>query len=186
MATLPVYSSRDVKISWSGEPIDGLAPDTFITFSRNSDLTDEEVGADGQLSISRLPDRTGTMTITLQQQSMGNHILSGVMERQEASGVFIRGAITISDPSGSILAELGAAHLKTAPEVGLGSTATGQTRDWVFFCESMKFTTTPGGANFVEQEITRINSAIDSIATIGRAAGSIAGAVGAIGNSGLF
>ena len=142
---LPVYSSLDVQVSWNGVPIDGLAPDSFVTFSRNSDLTDEEVGADGLLSISALPDKTGTCTISLQQASQSNLILSGVLLQQEDSGLFIRGDLTIADPSGSVLALLHGAHLKKAPEVVLGSSATGKTRDWVFFCEKLKFTSAPNG-----------------------------------------
>ncbi len=142
---LPVYSSLDVQVSWNGVAIDGLAPDSFITFSRNADITDEEVGASGELSISVLPDRTGTCTISLQQNSRSNLILSGVMLAQEESGSFIRGALTIADPSGSVLALLTGVHLKKAPEVTLGSSASGKTRDWVFFCETMKFTSAPTG-----------------------------------------
>jgi len=144
---LPVYSSKDVKVIWSGAPIDGLAPDSFITFSRNSDITDEEVGADGQLAISRLPDKTGTCTISLQQGSRGNFILSGVMVSQESGLGFPRGSITITDPSGSVLALLKNCHLKTAPEITLGSSATGQTRDWVFYCEELQFTSSPEGVD---------------------------------------
>ena len=144
---LPVYSSRDVKVIWAGAPLDGLAPDSFVTFSRNSDITDEEVGADGQLAISRLPDKTGTCTISLQQGSRGNFILSDVMLKQESGQGFPRGSITISDPSGSVLALLKNCHLKTAPEITLGDKQTGQTRDWVFFCEELQFTSSPEGVD---------------------------------------
>lgn len=144
---LPVYTSKDVKVIWAGAPIDGLAPDSFVTFSRNSDLTDEEVGGDGQLSISRLPDKTGTCTISLQQGSRGNFILAAVMLQQENGQGFPRGSLTITDPSGSVLALLRNCHLKTPAEITLGSSATGQTRDWVFYCEELQFTSTPEGVD---------------------------------------
>ena len=142
---LPVYSSKEVSIAWSGTKLDGLAPDSFVSFALNSDLTDEEVGADGQLSISRLPDGTGVCTLSFQQNSNSNLILSGVLLTQQNSPTFITGSLTIVDPSGSVLALLTNAHIKTAPEQTLGSTATGVTRDWVFFCEGMNFTSTPEG-----------------------------------------
>jgi hypothetical protein len=161
--SLPIYSSRDVQVAWSGVPLTGLSPDSFVTFSRNSDLTDEEVGADGQANISRLPDRTGACTISLQQNSPGNIILSGVMQNQEANSSFVTGTLTVSDPSGSVLALLTGVHLKTAPEVSLGSSANGATRDWVFWCEGMKFNSTPEGlADSIANSATIIGG-IDTI-----------------------
>lgn len=160
---LPVYSSSDVKVAWSGVPLDGLAQDSFVTFSRNSDLTDEEVGADGQVSISRSPDKTGTCTISLQQQSLANHILSGVLLLQEDSGDFFRGSLTIADPSGSVLALMSGCHIKTAPEVDLGSSASGKTRNWVFFCEKMKFTSAPEGLASEVANSAAIVGGIDTI-----------------------
>ena len=144
---LPVYSSKEVAVSWSGTALDGLAPDSFVTLALNSDLTDEEVGADGQLSISRMPDGTGTVTLSFQQQSNANLILSGVLLSQQNSPTFITGSLTVVDPSGSVLALMTNAHIKTAPEQTLGSSATGVTRDWVFFCESMNFTSKPEGVD---------------------------------------
>lgn len=142
---LPVYTSREVSVAWSGQKLDGLAPDSFVSFSLNSDLTDEEVGADGQVNISRLPDSTGTCTLSFQQNSNANLILSGILLAQQNSPTFIVGSLTIVDPSGSVLALLTNAHIKTAPEVTLGSTATGATRDWLFYCEGMNFTSAPEG-----------------------------------------
>ena len=143
--SLPVYNSREVQCSWNGVALTGLAPDSFITFSRESDLTEVEVGADGQANISRLPNRTGTCTISLQQNSPGNIILSGVMLEQEANSTLFVGSLTIADPSGATLALLTGVHLQVAPEVSLGSSANGATRDWVFWCEGMKFTSAPEG-----------------------------------------
>ena len=161
--SLPVYSSRDVKVSWGGQALSGLAPDSFITFSRASDLTDEEVGADGQANISRLPDRTGTCTISLQQNSLGNLILSGVMLNQENQSSFVTASLTVVDPSGSVLAFMTGVHLKTAPEVSLGSSASGATRDWVFWCETMQFSAAPEGLAQSIAESAEIAGGISTI-----------------------
>jgi hypothetical protein len=157
---LPVYSSKDVSIAWSGQKLDGLAPDSFVTLAMNADLTDEEVGADGQLSVSRLPDGTGTCTLVFQQNSTANLILSGVMAAQQNSPTFITGSLTVVDPSGSVLALMTNAHLKTAPEQVLGSTATGSTRSWVFYCEGMNFTAAPEG---VPADLGAVTGAISTI-----------------------
>ena len=171
--SLPVYSSRDVKVAWSGTELQGLAPDSFITFTRNADLTDEEVGAGGDLSISRLPDRTGSCSIILQQQAPANLRLAEAISRQESSGVFITGHLTIQDPSGSVLAELTNAHIKTAPEVDLGSSATGKSRTWVFFCEGMRFQAAPGGTGIVDSLKDLVVNEVDGL--IDRASDEISG-----------
>ncbi len=160
---LPTYSSRCVNLSWSGAPITGLAPDSFITFSRASSLTEAEVGADGIASISKLPDRTGTCTVSLQQNSPGNHILSGIIKRQEAICTLITGTLAISDPAGSVLATLTGVHLQEAPEVSLGSSANGSTLDWVFWCEGMEFTSTPEGASAAVTGNVTISGGIETI-----------------------
>lgn len=160
---LPVYNSREVQVAWNGYPITGLVSDSFVTFSRNSDLTEEEVGADGQLSISILPDRTGTCTLDVQQNSLGNLVLAGVMEAQELDGSFITGTLSITDPSGSVLAVLNGCHLKTAPEISLGQSAVGASRSWVFFCENMKFSSSPAG---ITDAVSQAAGIAGGIATI--------------------
>ena len=160
---LPVYSSRDVSVTWSGVALDGLAPDSFVTFSRNADLTDEEVGSDGKVAISRTPDKTGTCTLSFQQNSEANLVLSGVLAAQESSPTFITGSLTVVDPSGSVIALLTNSHIKTAPESTLGITATGQTKDWVFFCEGMNFTSAPEGVSAVAEVAARVAGAIDTV-----------------------
>lgn len=161
---LPVYSSKEVSVAWTGQKLDGLAPDSFVTFSLNSDITDEEVGADGQVNISRLPDGSGTCTISLQQNSTSNLILSGILAAQVGvTKAFVTGSLTVVDPSGSVLALMTGAHIKTAPENSLGSTATGVTRDWVFFCETMAFTSLPEGVAEDSTEAALVAGAISGI-----------------------
>lgn len=145
MAQLPVFSAKNVKVAYLGYTLDGLSPDSFVEFSLSTNLTDEEVGADGSVSISMSPDETGTCTISLQQNSPSNIFLSGLLARQRVEGKLASGALSILDPSGSVVAVLSKAHIKTAPTIGLGSTATGKTHDWVFFCQSMLFTSVPEG-----------------------------------------
>ncbi len=145
MANLPVYSSRAVRVSYLAYDLEGLAPDSFVEFALSSDLTDEEIGADGSVAISISPDQTGTCTISLQYNSPSNVFLSGVLNLQRTSGQLARGSFTIRDPSGGVIATLTDAHLKTAPTVSLGSSATGNTQDWVFFCQKLHFVSVPEG-----------------------------------------
>jgi Protein of unknown function (DUF3277) len=144
--SLPVYSSSDVNVAWGGVAIVGLAKGTFITITPNSDLTDEEVGSDGQLSISIMADRTAKVMLQLQQGSPSNQLLAAVLlDQLEGSRTFKRASLTIADPSGSVLCILTGAYIKAFPEIVMGETATGQNRTWTFFCEKVKYTSAPPG-----------------------------------------
>lgn len=161
---LPVYSSKDVKINWVGAPLTGLAPDTFVTFSYNSDNTDEKIGADGSVEISLNPDRSGTCTLTFLQESFTNAVLGGVQSAIKGGGFLPQGTLTIADPSGSVLAILRGAHIKTAPEIVMGATT--QERAWTFFVEDLWFaaTTKEVAKTITDADADRIVGLIDTIA----------------------
>lgn len=142
MAQLPVYSSRNLQVGWGDYVLEGLAPDSSITFSLSSPLTDTEVGADGSVAISISPDETGTCTVSLQQNSPGNNFLSGVLNTQRENGQLVEASFTIKDPSG-LVAVLRDAHIMEAPEITRGNTATGVTVDWIFFCRKLHFQSVP-------------------------------------------
>lgn len=162
---LPIYSSKDVVISWGGASLDGLAEDGFVSFSRNTDITDTEVGSDGQLQISIMPDESGSCTLSFQQNSVSNQILSDVLRQQSQNRTLIVGDLTVSDPSGGVLAELKNAHIKTSPEVALGNSATGSTRDWTFYCETIDFTSDVALGISVDDTL-RITAAVSTIIDI--------------------
>lgn len=134
---LDVYSSRDVIVNWGGIGLDGFAPDSFITVSRNEDFTDEEVGADGKLQISVHPNRTATVTLVFQQNSSSNRVFSYVQETQNKTNKLIITSLSLTDPSSGTTFALGKAHLKSSPDFTYGSSATGQTREWTLFVENM-------------------------------------------------
>lgn len=159
---LPVYAARSVNVAWSGITFEGFAKDSFITFSRNADITDEEVGADGQTSISINPDYSGTCTLSLQKESPTNIALSGIINTQRADGGIYIADMTIVDPSGSAIAKLSKAHIKTAPEVPFGETATGTTYDWVFFAQDIIFQSVPEGVLPGNDSVAAALSAIDT------------------------
>lgn len=160
---LPVYSPRNVVINFLGHAAEGLAPDTFISFQYNTDITDEEVGGDGSVSVSMSPDETGTCTLSLMQESPTNKFLSGVLALQRTNGTIASGSFTIKDPSGAVIAKLSDAHIKTAPTIGLGSTATGSTRDWVIYCQKMVFLSVPEGDADSTGVLADISAAVENV-----------------------
>jgi len=161
MIKIPVYSSRLVKIAWAGHTFLGLAPDSFIEIAPNTDETDEEVGADSGTAISMSPDFGGTVTIKLQQNSPSNQRLSAIVNAQKLSGRLVSTNMTIKDPSGSVIALLFDAHIKTSPTMTRGNTATGSSHDWVFYVQDMNIQAVPEG--FADEA-----SAIADAASIGQ------------------
>lgn len=142
---LPTYASNKVSVAWSGIPFEGFAPDSFVSLNMNTDITDEEVGADGQLSISVNPDQTGTITVVLQKNSPTNIALSSILQTQKSNGGIYTAGMSVVDPSGSALAKADGAHIKTSPEMTFSSSAAGTSYTWVFFCEKLDFLSTPEG-----------------------------------------
>lgn len=160
---LPTYSAGCVRVAFMGIPLDGLAPDSFITVSRNTETTDTEVGADGQVSISKSPDLTGTCSIVLQQQSIANKILAGILSQQDASCEIIAGDISVYDPSGSMLAVMKNCHIQNTPEIDLGITATGKTRTWVFFVEKLIYAASPSGSGLTGGNLSYVTGQLGGI-----------------------
>lgn len=138
------YSPKDVNISFFGIAIEGFAPDSFIRARRNSDILNETVGASGELSLTRVADKTGEIEIELMQTAESNLLLSGLMYAMEFDGGVIPvGELMIQDPSGSALVIASNAYVKSMPEVELG--AEQSSRTWTFGCENMWYTSTPSG-----------------------------------------
>jgi len=140
---LPAYSPKDVNISFNGIAITGFAPDSFIRLSRNSDMLGETVGAAGELSLTKIADRTGSIEIELMQTAETNRLLSALALATENGGPIAVGSLIIQDPSGSVLATALNAYLKAFPDVELG--ADQNTKTWMFGCETLEYTSTPAG-----------------------------------------
>lgn len=157
---LPVYQSKQVKVSFFGESITGLA-DTFASISRNSDFTNEDVGADSSVGISVLPDETGIFELTLQQTSPANIFLSGVIETQKATGDLYSGSFTLTDPSGSAIVKLSNAHIKSGPTLTFGSSA--ETRTWTIFCCDYNYLSTPEGIAEDLGVVAEVAAAIETL-----------------------
>ncbi len=171
MASLPVYSSQDFQLFWSSVHLGGLAPDPFLVAMRNEDLTDEEVGADNQLSTSKTANRTGMFTVTFQQMSLSNKILADVVRRQEESSGLIKADLMIKDASGSVISNHRSCYIKTTPEQSFGSSATGSSRAWGFFVERFDFaglTETDGANPLVLARDAAVSAASASIIATGR------------------
>jgi Protein of unknown function (DUF3277) len=135
MAFIKTYAPQEVRVSWGGVSITGFADGEFITITPNSDLTDEVVGAQGDLALTKIANWTGTVTITLLQNAEFNLYFSNIYAAQQRAADVVRENLTIVDPSGSTLYECRDTHLKTAAPVTLSDGQNGKV--WTLFVGNM-------------------------------------------------
>ena len=96
------YDPAAVILTVDDQNILGYADGSFVNIARNNDLFTLTVGADGEATRSKSNDLSGRITITLQQTSPSNDILSALADADEQSnqGVF---AVQLKDASGQTL-----------------------------------------------------------------------------------
>jgi hypothetical protein len=135
MAYIKTYSPQSVRIAWAGVPITGYADGEFVTITPNSDLTDEVVGAAGDVALTKIANYTAMVTVTLLQNAESNLYLSNIYAAQQRADDIVRENLTIVDPSGSTLYECRDAHLKTAAPVTLSDGQNAKT--WTWFVSNM-------------------------------------------------
>lgn len=163
MAYIKTYSPKDVVIAWGGVAITGLAEDTFLTVTRNADNSEEVVGAQGDVALTKVANTTGMIELTLLQNSVVNNILSNIQLLQDGESDLFRANMTIQDPSGGTIWEAKDTHLKKSTDVTLGASQNGKT--WQFFVSDLQAV----GAN------SAIANALGLVSRINAAAGVIAG-----------
>lgn len=77
-------------LTFGGIPIGGYADGTFITAVRSSDSFVKSTGAQGETTRAKSNDRSGEITVTLQQSSPSNDVFSGFAQLDENSNTGIR------------------------------------------------------------------------------------------------
>lgn len=135
--TLRTYSPKEVNLIVFGYNITGYSDGTFVEFQRNEDNSSSTVGADGRVGLAYNANKTGTCTVTLQQNSEANAFLSAIQNQQDVGGKLIRGPLVCTDPSGAQITVGINAHIMGTPTVGLGKELTDRT--WTFMIERLDF-----------------------------------------------
>lgn len=161
--TLIDFVPEDVVISWGGVPITGFASDTFVSISRNAANTNQVVGADGTVGITKVSDRTAMIELTLLQNATSNRFLA-LTQRNQDLGKVQRANMTIVDPSGGAFVVAFMAHIVEPAEVSFG--ADSQERTWKFFVERLEYTQTPSGFGQTSSDFARITELATQIQNI--------------------
>ena len=75
--TTQVYDSNLVFVTLAGRPIDsGRAESEFVSTEYNAEHVTETVGADGEVTVARTNNNSGTLKIKLVQTSSGHTLLT--------------------------------------------------------------------------------------------------------------
>jgi hypothetical protein len=166
MSRVKTYSPKDVVIAWGGVAITGVAEDTFITVTRNSDNSDTVVGAQGVVAHTKIADQTGMIELTLLQNAEANVVLTDIQLAQDGASDMFFWNMTITDPSGGMLWDARDAHLRRASDVTLGSGQNAKT--YTFFVDELVAV----GAN------SEIANALGIASRVNAAAGVIKSVIG--------
>lgn len=131
------FSFQDTILAVNGVEITGWADgDDVIDIDRSVDSISHKVGASGEMMISVNADKSGVVTIKLQQTSPSNLYLNSLCMLQEASGsLFVPVAVTFMDTYRNDIAAGLAGYIKKPAKMTRGQQANNQ--EWVFVVERL-------------------------------------------------
>jgi hypothetical protein len=125
--TIKVYNADEVVVTLGPAIIDsGFGEDTFVEIAQATDDTEDAVGVDGEVTVSRTNDRRADVTFTLMQTSDHNDTLS-VLSNLARNAPGMTGAIqpfVIKDLNGRALYTGQNAWVAAPPPVTYGRKAT--------------------------------------------------------------
>ncbi len=79
MARQKTYDSKNVLVIFAGVPFDGFAAGSRITMTPNAQRYTKQVGSDGEVTRSKVNDRSYTAKLSLHRSSLGNNVLTAAM-----------------------------------------------------------------------------------------------------------
>lgn len=120
--TLRTYNCDQISCIIGGRPITGFAKDSSIKVVRNSPMWTYKVGLKGNGTRSKNPDKSGTITLVLEQSASDNDFLSEKHDIDDklGTGVF---SILIKDTNGRTLIDAPEAWINKTADVELATEA---------------------------------------------------------------
>lgn len=128
------YSPKKVSVIIAGLIATGYAEGTFIQVERAAETFTKVVGSDGEVGRVHSADRSGKITLTLQQTSEFNDVLSALQQADELtlSGKF---PVAVKDNNGTSLYVAGDAWIMKPVNSEYANTMS--TREWVIECSDL-------------------------------------------------
>ena len=122
------YDPANVIISIGGFPMSGFADGTFVTVARDEDIFAKVTGADGEVSRAKSNNRSGSLSLTLQQTSMSNDILSAIALTDEVSNAGVV-PVLVKEIGTSTILMSGEGWVKKMPDAVFSKDV--ENREWV-------------------------------------------------------
>lgn len=136
---IATYSPEDVKVVLSKDNftfiVSGYAEDSMVSIARASETFAMYVSADNQMTRQYKSNTAATVTLSLNQGSVANDVLSQLYTNDKnsrnSSGLF---EIQIMDMSGRSRFSSNQAFISVVPDVSYANSI--QTREWQIVCAS--------------------------------------------------
>ncbi len=132
---LATYDPAKVIVTFFGNVLSGFADGAFVTAERNEDAFTLTVGADGEAARTRNQNKSGTVTLTLKQDSMSNDVLSALHAVDELSGTGV-GPLLIKDLAGLTVVAAQNAYIKKVASAEFGKELSD--REWVLEADNLQ------------------------------------------------
>ena len=104
---IPIYASGDFTAGWNGKDLSsGWGDDQFLTVTPNGPLKETMIGADGHMSVSKLADLGGVITMTFKQTAQAlkdiDEVAAIEMAIGDAAQLPFAGEFHFKDPTGNM------------------------------------------------------------------------------------
>lgn len=103
MPDIRTYAPDQVKVIVGAHAITGAGPETFVAIEEVSEGVTSENGAYGDVARAMSTDRRHTVTLTLQQTSRSNDVLSSLYDVDRMTGGDGTFNLTVNDLRGGTL-----------------------------------------------------------------------------------
>jgi len=141
-STLSTYSAQDIDLYYNiagiaPVHIQSLADGDAIKITRNVDLATMRVGIQGAAGISISANKSGTVTVSILQDSETDFLLTKLLNLQTTAGSTLQfGTLTLRNLKSGTLGTGQGCYFQKQPDY----TITGDnypTREWIFLCASL-------------------------------------------------
>lgn len=105
------YSPDRVKVTVGAHTLTGYADGTFVSVEQLTDGVTSQAGADGEVARAMSADKRCKITLTLQQTSRSNDMLTAMYEADQLSGGDMPVPLTVRDLRGTTIFAAGAAWI---------------------------------------------------------------------------
>ncbi|ATN93396.1 hypothetical protein [Pseudoalteromonas phage J2-1_QLiu-2017] len=154
-----IYTPQNVSLAFNGVPLKSFVS---LTVERNADNMSTTPDIYGKHAFTVNPDKSGALTLELQQADyVGNAVFAGIDLAQKEGQELIFMTVTVSDPSGSLLATLEDVVLQKFAPSDLSSEA--GTRSHTFFVEDLTYIPVPESIGETVADAVNAVAAVDAI-----------------------